>query len=213
MQQYILQLGEMTWSKVIVGGLIALGAYWGLYYDNGERLETEIQQLTTRLTESERQLRETKEAMADAERFEKLVRQNEIQFEKVMEYLPQDTNANELTRLVNQVSQLSGARVKATQPMSVAERKDFYEMTRIKVDLQGSFAQVVLFLSSLSKVQKLLTFDSLEIKTLEEGGAVGEGETPPVTLEATMVGYRYLKDQETAADANRAGGGTGAPNP
>ncbi|MBL7689386.1 MAG: type 4a pilus biogenesis protein PilO [Bdellovibrionaceae bacterium] len=212
MQQYILQLGEMTWSKVIVGGLIALGAYWGLYYDNGERLETEIQQLTTRLTESERQLRETKEAMADAERFEKLVRQNEIQFEKVMEYLPQDTNSNELTRLVNQVSQLSGARVKATQPMSVAERKDFYEMTRIKVDLQGSFSQVVLFLSSLSKVQKLLTFDNLEIKTLEEGAVIGEGETPPVTLEATMVGYRYLKDQETAADANRAGG-TGAPNP
>ena len=212
MQQYILQLGEMTWSKVIVGGLIALGAYWGLYYDNGEKLETEIQQLTARLTESERQLRETKEAMADAERFEKLVRQNEIQFEKVMEYLPQDTNSNELTRLVNQVSQLSGARVKATQPMSVAERKDFYEMTRIKVDLQGSFAQVVLFLSSLSKVQKLLTFDSLEIKTLEEGSVVGEGETPPVTLEATMVGYRYLKDQETAADANRTGG-TGAPNP
>ena len=212
MQQYILQLGEMTWSKVIVGGLIALGAYWGLYYDNGEKLETEIQQLTTRLAESERQLRETKEAMADAERFEKLVRQNEIQFEKVMEYLPQDTNSNELTRLVNQVSQLSGARVKATQPMSVAERKDFYEMTRIKVDLQGSFSQVVLFLSSLSKVQKLLTFDSLEIKTLEEGAVIGEGETPPVTLETTMVGYRYLKDQETAADANRAGG-TGAPNP
>ncbi len=212
MQQYILQLGEMTWSKVIVGGLIALGAYWGLYYDNGEKLETEIQQLTTRLAESERQLRETKEAMADAERFEKLVRQNEIQFEKVMEYLPQDTNSNELTRLVNQVSQLSGARVKETQPMSVAERKDFYEMTRIKVDLQGSFSQVVLFLSSLSKVQKLLTFDNLEIKTLEEGAVIGEGETPPVTLEATMVGYRYLKDQETAADANRAGG-TGAPNP
>lgn len=212
MQQYILQLGEMTWSKVIVGGLIALGAYWGLYYDNGEKLETEIQQLTARLTESERQLRETKEAMADAERFEKLVRQNEIQFEKVMEYLPQDTNSNELTRLVNQVSQLSGARVKATQPMSVAERRDFYEMTRIKVDLQGSFSQVVLFLSSLSKVQKLLTFDSLEIKLSEDGALVGEGETPPVTLEATMVGYRYLKDVETAADANRAGG-TGAPNP
>lgn len=212
MQQYILQLGEMTWSKVIIGGLIALGAYWGLYYDNGEKLETEIQQLTDRLAESERQLRETKEAMANTERFEKLVRQNEIQFEKVMEYLPQDTNSNELTRLVNQVSQLSGARVKETQPTNVAERKDFYEMTRIKVDLQGSFSQVVLFLSSLSKVQRLLTFDSLEIITSEGRGNVGEGETPELNLVATMVGYRYLKDHEMSPGVDRVGG-TGAPNP
>lgn len=211
MQQYILQFGELTWSKVVVGGLIALGLYWGLYYDDGQRLETELQQLTTRLTESERQLRETKAAMADAERFEKLVRQNEIRFEKVMEYLPQETNANELTRLVNQVSQVTGARVKATQPMNGPERKDFYEMTRIKVELEGSFSQVVLFLSSLSKIPKLLTFDNLEIK-IAENALVTEGESPPVALVATMAGYRYLKEQEKSGDSSRAGG-AGAAKP
>ena len=110
MEKYILQLGEFTWSKVIVGGLIAAGAYWGLYYDDGSQLETAISSLQGTYTESERQLRETKEAMADAEKFEKAVRQNEVQFDKVLEYLPQEINANELTRLVNQQAQLSGPR-------------------------------------------------------------------------------------------------------
>ena len=200
MEKYILQLGEFTWSKVIVGGLIAAGAYWGLYYDDGSNLENAIKGLQGQYTESERQLRETKEAMADAEKFEKAVRQNEVQFEKVLEYLPQEINSNELTRLVNQQAQLSGPRVQSTKAIDSIERKEFYEMTRLDFALQGSFSQVVLFLSSLSKIQRLLTFDKLKIRV----NAAGKDDVPSVELSGLLVGYRYVKDDPKAVP--------GAPN-
>jgi Tfp pilus assembly protein PilO len=135
MEKYILQLGELTWSKVVVGGLIAAGAYWGLQYDDGSSLEEGIKTLQETLVLTERQLRETKEAMADAEKFEKAVRQNEIQFDKVLEYLPQEINANELTRLVNQQAQVSGPRVQTTKALDLIEKKEFYEMTRLEFSL------------------------------------------------------------------------------
>lgn len=203
MEKYILQLGELTWSKVIIGGLIAGGLYWGLYYDDGSALENSIRSLSQQYGESERQLRETKEAMADAEKFEKAVRQNEVQFEKVLEYLPQEINANELTRLVNQQAQLSGARVQTTKAVEQVERKEFYEMTRLEFGLSGTFSQVVSFLSSLSKIQRLLTFDRLKIKTTQ---ATSDG-TAAVELTGTLVGYRYLK---VAPEAAAAGGANGA---
>ena len=192
MEKYILQLGEFTWSKVIVGGLIVAGAYWGLYYDDGTNLETAIKALQGKYAESERQLRETKEAMADAEKFEKAVRQNEVQFEKVLEYLPQDINANELTRLVNQQAQLSGPRVQSTKATDTIERKDFYEMARLEFALHGSFSQVVLFMSSLSKIQRLLTFDKLKLKLHQATGT----DVPIVELSGLLVGYRYVKDSD-----------------
>lgn len=204
MEKYILQLGELTWSKVIVGGIIAAFAYWGLYYDDGTTLDNSIRTLTNRYTESERQLRETKEAMADAEKFEKAVRQNEVQFEKVLEYLPQEINTNELTRLVNQQAQLSGARVRSTKAIDMIEKKEFYEMTRLEFSLQGTFSQVVLFLSSLSKIQRLLTFDKLKIKVEN----VGTEEVPRVELGGVLVGYRYLKETDAAGAA--AGAKSGA---
>ncbi|CAN5487362.1 hypothetical protein BH10BDE1_BH10BDE1_25250 [soil metagenome] len=210
MEKYILQLGDMTWSKVIIGGLIAAGAYWGLYYDDGSTLENSITALSSKYTESDRQLRETKEAMADAEKFEKAVRQNEIQFEKVLEYLPQEINANELTRLVNQQAQLSGPRVQSTKAIEVVEKKDFYEMTRLEFALQGSFSQVVLFLSSLSKIQRLLTFDKLQIKMQRS-----DDEVPSVELSGILVGYRYLKDADPAGQSATGGGtpnATGEPS-
>ena len=204
MEKYILQLGELTWSKVIVGGLIAAGVYWGLYYDDGAALADSIRSLSTQYTESERQLRETKEAMADAEKFEKAVRQNEVQFEKVLEYLPQDINTNEMTRLVNQQAQLAGPRVVSTKAIDTIERKSFYEMTRLDFALSGSFSQVVLFLSSLSKIQRLLTFDKLKIKV----NAGRPDEIPQVELAGILVGYRYLKDADPGTSA---AGGAGTP--
>lgn len=205
MEKYILQLGEFTWSKVIVGGLIAAGAYWGLYYDDGSNLENAIKGLQGQYTESERQLRETKEAMADAEKFEKAVRQNEVQFEKVLEYLPQEINSNELTRLVNQQAQLSGPRVQSTKAVESIERKDFYEMTRLDFAIHGNFSQVVLFLSSLSKIQRLLTFDKLKLRV----STTSKDDVPAVELSGLIVGYRYVKD----ADLKTKAGGANAKKP
>lgn len=201
MEKYILQVGELTWSKVVVAGLIAAGVYWGLYYDDGSSIEQEIQNLSGQYTESERQLRETKDAMADAEKFEKAVRQNEVQFEKVLAYLPQEINANELTRLVNQQAQISGARVQSTKSIDIIEKKDFYEMVRLEFAIQGTFAQGVSFLSSLSKTERLLTFDKLTLKA----GRVAADEVPMVELAGTLVAYRYLKEA-AAAGGNPAGG-------
>lgn len=194
MEKYILQLGELTWSKVIVGGLIAAGIYWALYYDDGSALEASISSLTTQYTESERQLRETKEAMADAEKFEKAVRQNEVQFDKVLEYLPADINTNEMTRLVNQQAQLAGPRVVTTTAVETIEKKSFYEMTRLDFALSGTFSQVVLFLSSLSKIQRLLTLDKIKMKI----EATPATENPQVELSGILVAYRYLKDTANA---------------
>lgn len=210
MEKYILQLGELTWGKVIVAGFIVAGVYWGLYYDDGATLEDSIRSLGNQYTESERQLRETKEAMADAEKFEKAVRQNEVQFEKVLEYLPQEINTNEMTRLVNQQAQLAGPRVVSTKAIETIERKSFYEMTRLDFALSGSFSQVVLFLSSLSKIQRLLTFDKLKIK-LNPGAR--PDDIPQVELSGILVGYRYLKDANpTAGAADGAAAGSSAPN-
>lgn len=212
MEKYILQLGEMTWSKVVFGGLIVGGLYWSLWYNDGSQLTTAIEALTNQLGESERQLRDTKEAMANAEKFEKAVRQNEMQFEKVLEYLPQETNANELTRLINQQAQMSGSRVTETKPRDAIEKKDFYEMTKIDFSLQGGFPQVVLFLSSLSKVQKLLTFDKLVLKQSDRGGGADSLEAPKVELRGVLVGYRYLKEKDPVPGAPPAAGGGNAPN-
>jgi Tfp pilus assembly protein PilO len=210
MEKYILQLGELTWSKVIAGGFIAAGLYWSLYYDDGSALETSIQALQAQYTEAEKNLQETRQAMADTEKFEKEVRNNEVQFEKVLEYLPQEMNSNELTRMINEIVAQTGTRLLETKPQLNVERKDFYEITRIDLNIEGRFVGVVTFLSALSRVPKLLTFDQIEVKVNPSASTGSLDEAPNVELSGTLVGYRYLKDLDPAAEA--AAGSVASPS-
>lgn len=217
MEKIILQLGEMTWSKVVAAGLIVMGLYWALYYDDGTSVDENIKALQQQYTSAERNLRETRQAMADAEKFEKEVRNNEIQFEKVLEYLPQEINANELTRMTNDLARQTDTTVIATKAQQNQERKDFYEMTRLEFELKGGFPNAVTFLSALSRVPKLLTLDKIEIKIDQ---ATGADTAPSVQLSGVLVGYRYLKDAEIdtqgtapAAAPAPAPGGPSGTNP
>jgi Tfp pilus assembly protein PilO len=208
MEKYILQIGEATWSKVIVAGLIVAGLYWSLYYDDGADLETSIQALRVQHAEAEKNLQETRQAMADTEKFEKEVRNNEVQFEKVLEYLPQEMNSNELTRMINEIVAQTGTRLLQTKPQLNSERKDFYEITRVDLTIEGQFVGVVTFLSALSRVPKLLTFEKVEVKVNPSSANNNLEDGPNVELSGTLVGYRYLKDSEPGAAGAEA---TGAP--
>jgi Tfp pilus assembly protein PilO len=205
MEKYILQLGELTWSKVIFGGIIAAVLYWSLYYDDGATLEASILALQTQYTEAEKNLQETRQAMADTEKFEKEVRNNEIQFEKVLEYLPQEMNSNELTRMINEIVAQTGTRLLETKPQLNVERKEFYEITRIDLNIEGRFVGVVTFLSALSRVPKLLTFDKIEVLVSSKPGAGSLDDAPNVQLSGTLLGYRYLKDVEPGSAISAAG--------
>jgi Tfp pilus assembly protein PilO len=215
MEKYILQIGELTWSKVFAGGIVAAVLYWSLYYDDGSTLETSIQTLQTQYTEAEKNLQETRQAMADTEKFEKEVRNNEVQFGKVLEYLPQEMNSNELNRMLNEIVAQTGTRLVESKPQLNSERKDFYEITRIDLNIEGRFAGVVSFLSALSRVPKLLTFDSIEVKVNPSASSSSLEESPNVELSGTLVGYRYLKDAEPGAEgtAKTADGGPSGTTP
>lgn len=208
-QRFFLTIAELTWSKVFGVGLIVVASYYFTIYDDGKDVSHQLSVSSQRATDAERRLKETKEAMADTEAFEKALRQNEIQFEKVLEYLPQDTNANELTRMVSSVAQQSQVRVKSTTPVAAIERKDFYEMTRIDMGVQGKFSELVSFLSSLSRIPRLMTFDKLDL-VIETSGAA-EGQVPEVNLTATLAGYRYLKDSVNSSAAPGVAPVKGAP--
>ncbi len=187
---------------------MALAAYWFLYYDDGSGLETTIRNLQSQLSEAEKNLTDTKQAMADTVKFEKEVSNNEKQFEKVKEYMPADMNANELTQMVSRMAGEAGAKVNSTKPRLEVEKKDFYEIIRLEFAITGRFEQLVTFLSSLSAVPKLLTFDEIEVINNSGSGEVNIEEAPLIEMRGTLVAYRYLQDLTVD---NAVGGASGSP--
>lgn len=185
MNKYIVQLAELDWLKVVGVGIALAAVYYFLMYDNGAALEANIKAANDRLATAKTQLQNTERAMENANRFEKEMQATSRQFEKITEFMPPTIGAAELTAIINQQAQASGVRPKI-EPKGEDAPSGFYQTSRVDLQLEGTFAQIVTFLSYLSRVPRLLTFDHVELKQPEGGGTL--------TFSGTLIAYRYLKD-------------------
>jgi Tfp pilus assembly protein PilO len=210
--KYVAQIGESSWAKVVIAGLLLAGLYYAAPFDDGTSLRERFENARGRLADSERQLANTKKAMEDAGRFEEEVKTLARQFQRVTDFMPENLDTAELTQIITKQVTTAGAKVTRLEPKPGIETVEFYEMTRINLSIQGTFAQVATFLANLSKVSKLLTFDSTEI-TLAQSP---DPEHPRVNFSGVMVGYRYKKAADAPAASNGqapvAGAAGGVPH-
>lgn len=211
MNQNVQQLADMPWSKVIFVGLGCLAFYYFAFYDDGTSLKDARRQATQNLLEAEKQLKSTKEAIADADRFEREVKETAAQFEHIVNFMPEKMGSAELTTIISDQASRAGVRVMKTEPKNEASQTseggpNFYSTSKVQFHIEGNFTQIASFLSHISRVPKLMTFDKVEI-TAAEGGNL---EAPKLNFNGTLVGYRYHKvvaPPETDGSGSEEGGG------
>ncbi len=185
MNKYIVQLAELDWVKVIGIGLLLAVLYYFMLYDNGDALETRIKSAKDQVANAKTQLDRTEKAMNDANRFEKEVQATALQFDKITQFMPPNIGAAELTAIINQQAQASGVHPKI-DPKGEDKPNGFYQTSRVNIQLEGTYAQVVTFLSYLSRVPRLMTFEQVRVTQASGVGAV--------VFNGTLVAYRYMKE-------------------
>lgn len=193
MNNLVVKLGDLPWSKVAVVGLLVMGLYYILLFDDGSVAEGRRNAANQQLAEAQRQLQDTKKALEDAQRFEQEVKRNKEQFARIVEYMPVEMSVASLTSLISRQAALAGVKVAKLEPQSERKKVEFYEITRIDLSLEGNFSQLLTFLSNLSKQPQLLTFEEVEIES-----KTGEPDAPVLTFTGKMSGFRYLNTAEAS---------------
>ena len=211
MNQYIAKIAALDWLKVVGVGLALAVGYYFLMYNDGTALSEGITAANTRLQTATRQLGETEKALSDAARFETEVTSLGRQFDKIVDFMPATVTSADLTTIINKQIQLAGVRAVSIKPSSEIQRVSFYETSRVDLELSGSFAQIVTFLSYMSRVPRLLTFEGTNLTLSQENG---DNSSSVLLFKTTLVGYRYLKDAPVAAPTpNPDGSMPAAPAP
>lgn len=198
MSALMVRIGDLQWSRVFLYGLLASGLYWFALYNDGAALESQKQSVRQKMTEAQGQLEATKNAMRDANRFEQEVINLQQRFTRITEFMPETLRVSDLTTMIYDQAQRSGVRISGTDPQSGSEKIHFYEMMRIGITLDGSYSQIVTFLSNLSKAPRLVTFDNAH---LQLSTSTAPGEVPKVRFQGTLVGYKYSRPTPSAPKA------------
>jgi type IV pilus assembly protein PilO len=191
------KLAEIDAKQALAIGLVIAFIYLFVIPESIPEIEASIRSTRESLKQEQKLLNETEKASEDANRFQRESEMIGAQFKELIQYLPTETNTSQILQVLQREAGSAGAEIIKVQPAPKAEKKEFYEAASMDVELQGSYSQLVLFLSYLSKVPRLLTFNEVELTAVNQDAA-----SPKVKFKGQLNSFRYIPDAANSPNGN-----------
>ena len=197
--------------KIVFCAIIAaviVGLVW-YFFITGQREELR------KLEGEETSLRsdfETKQGRAsNLEPLKQQLAQMEQQLQQMLRQLPSKTEMPDLIIDISQTALATGITNELFQPGPEAP-KEFYAEKPIQLRMVGTYHQFGSFVSGVASLPRvvIMTMHDISLKPREQPGQRGRPAIisgGALVLEGTVKTYRYLDDQEAAAQAAQTAGG------
>lgn len=135
---------------------------------------------------------------ANLDAYRQQLAEMEKSFGAMLRQLPNKTEVPNLLVDISQTGLASGLEEKLFQPQA-ENKKDFYAELPIKIRLTGGYHEMGKFASGIAALPRIVTLHDIEITpTGNNRGAVGD--PTELTLNVTAKTYRYLDEEEQAAE-------------
>ena len=185
-----LSLGQ-TWMV----SLILCALYWGMMYDDGSKLEQQIKTNQTQIGQAQRDLQSMAQAEEDAKRYRKAMEQAGERLDKIVKYVPAKLSDFDLMGILSTEAKAAGANISNVTAKGVAKPSNaVYEEVSVDVILEASYTQVLLFLSYLTRTDKIITLRQVNLSRTEESSVDGESL---IKFQGIFVGYRYAGEAQS----------------
>ena len=189
------KFGEMPLSRVLIVAIVLAGLYYLVGYDTGESFKNSIggatqakEDLGKEMVKIDRELDEINQLKAAQER-------DSERLNVLLGYIPERLTKTELMRTLGNEAKSVGVSINGIRDNSGAGKKsEFYEEVGVDVDLAGNFSQLMLFIANLTKLNQILSIDTLELRAM--GGA--DGDT--LSMSSAIRGYRYTPKGQSGAN-------------
>jgi len=183
-------------------GLLIFGLLWyALTRPKGAELETlERQEATLRSDFETKQGR-----AANLEPLKQQLAQMEQQLQQMLRQLPSRTEMPALINDISQTALATGIHNELFRP-GPETPKEFYAEKPIELKMVGSYHQFGAFVSGVASLPRVVIMTMHDISLRPRGGDAATGIAPNSSLElaGTVKTYRYLDEEEAAAQAAAA---------
>ncbi|MCB0362101.1 MAG: type 4a pilus biogenesis protein PilO [Bdellovibrionales bacterium] len=192
---------QVSFGKALLFGILVAGAYYSVGYDDGTSLKLQISGTKTQIQESESEIKGLEKQIERVATMKKVMEALGSEFDSFLAYIPEKFSLPELMRIITTEARSAGVSVNGISEMKDAvpdyssagnSSSQFYEELGVEVELQGTFSQLLLFLSYLTKLDKILTISQL---SMASEAKLGDKESPIITFKCRIKGYRYLSTQ------------------
>jgi type IV pilus assembly protein PilO len=129
------------------------------------------------------------------------LREIDTQFGALLKQLPNKSQMDALLVDINQAGLGRGLQFELFKPASGETRREFYAELPIQVKVTGTYHDMGAFASDVGQLSRIVTLQDVSIAT--------EAQTGNLIMEATARTFRYLDDDEVAAQRKASKKGPG----
>ena len=178
----------MSTAQVIVIGIFLTGIYYFFLYNNGDKLKQEIQNVNTQIQTAESNITKSEKEYKDLQLFKEEIEQQEEFVKAFIDFIPSSLTFTDISVLVIKQARLAGININSKKDIQFQRFKDTdYEFLNMKLEITGSFSQLMFFLSKLTEEKRVLIVDEIDISTTDN---------KMVKSQINLIAFRYKKKEE-----------------
>jgi type IV pilus assembly protein PilO len=153
----------------------------------------EIEKLDKQLTSLEKKLVVAKRNAADLEKFQKKMKEAEVQFKTAMRALPEREEIPSLLTSISRSGQDVGLEFLLFEPKSEV-RKEFYAEIPVAMNVKGGYHDLALFFDKVARLSRIVNIRNISMSRA--------GQTLDLNTSCTAVTYKFV-EPEPKKDAGK----------
>lgn len=172
----------------ILLGMIFVGIYYSVSYDDGQVLEAEVATNTEELNKVQTEIEAAKQVVAEKVKFEHEVSQIGGQLQAALEYLPNKLRIDEVLKILSSEARAAGINLNRVEPIAKPDVKDFYEELSVNISAEGGFNQITTFLASITRMQRIVGLKNLSLRFKRQ-----DAEGVVLDMSGVFIAFRYVE--------------------
>jgi Tfp pilus assembly protein PilO len=196
---------DLSMARLAIVAVFVTAGYFFMYYDNGEKLETQIAGVKGQLDAEKAKRVEIEKRMKKEEEMRGNLLQLARTLDIVKSKIPNEFNEIEVSSIVNRASSASQVKISnlkrntsvSVETSSVGAKKtgaELVEEVKFDIEMAGSFNHIIQFVDVLSKEEKTIKIRNFTI----EKTANNNLEDANVRFRGEIVGFKQVVTQKAA---------------
>ncbi len=165
-----IDLNDKPWYvAVIVGAVLGIALFVVLQMYVFKEMQAEIDKRTVTIDELQREIEKGLAAKADLPKLEEDIKNLELDLDRLRKILPTKRETPALIKRLKQLTERGRFRLTSFTPGEYVDQ-DFYQEWPIRVEVDGTYHELGLLFDRLSRFQRIINVDDLDISPIAQGG-------------------------------------------
>lgn len=182
----LFDIAKLQIIQILIFGSVFLGIYYFTLYDDGSRLRQLILDVQSNIDTTETKVKKKEKELEDIKEFEREILAEEQVIKYFLNFIPESLTYTDLSSLLIKSAEFTGVNIEVKKDQKVKKQKDSeYQTLQIQLAIDGSFSQIMLFLSKLTAQRRILVLKEIDMN-IDQASRL-------IKANLNILAYRYQK--------------------